>query len=81
MYEKHFEALRSDAAAKGVQAQFTIRVGHPADQIILAAEQEHADVIVMGSHGRTGLARAVLGSVAEEVMRGSTRPVFLLRAP
>jgi len=44
-----------------------------------AAERLRVDAISLGSHGRGGLARALLGSVAEEVVRRSTRPVLVVR--
>lgn len=45
------------------------------------AEQEHSDLIVMGSHGRTGLAHVFLGSVAERVVRHAVCPVLVVRTP
>jgi nucleotide-binding universal stress UspA family protein len=53
-----------------------------ADAVILeTAEQMAADVIVMGTHGRTGIAHLLLGSVAEKVVRHATRPVLTVQAP
>jgi nucleotide-binding universal stress UspA family protein len=54
--------------------------GPPAASIVEAAEIGKADLIVMNSHGRTGLGRLVLGSVAESVLRGTHTPILLLRA-
>lgn len=54
--------------------------GDPAEGIIRRADEIAADTIVMGSHGRTGLQRLVLGSVAERVIRESTRSVLVVRA-
>ena len=52
-----------------------------ADQAILAAaERFDVDVLAVGSHGRSGLSRALLGSVAEQVARRSPRPVLIVRA-
>ena len=48
------------------------------EQILAAAERLQADLIVMGTHGRTGLRRALMGSVAEEVLRHSRRPVLII---
>ena len=48
------------------------------EQILAAAERLRADLIVMGTHGRTGLRRALVGSVAEEVLRHSRRPVLIV---
>lgn len=55
-------------------------IGAPADEILAFAERVHVDLIVMGSHGRTGLSRLITGSVAEKVMRGSKCPVLILKS-
>jgi nucleotide-binding universal stress UspA family protein len=53
--------------------------GMAASAIIDAAAIHHADLIVMMSHGRSGIGRFVMGSVAESVLRGTTTPILLLR--
>jgi nucleotide-binding universal stress UspA family protein len=55
--------------------------GKPAASILRLASDTHADLVIMGTHGRTGFRRLVLGSVAEEVTRHSPVPVLLLRDP
>ena len=55
--------------------------GDPFWEICQIAEQEPADLIVMGSHGRTGLAHVLLGSVAERVVRHAPCPVLVARLP
>lgn len=70
------------AAARASKAPFgptLLRVGDAASVIVQAAAELHADLIVMGTHGRRGIARLVLGSVAEQVARNSHCPVLLLR--
>ena len=57
-----------------------IHVGKPASEIVRTAEEWPADMIVIGSHGRHGIQRALLGSVAEEVMRHAPCPVLVVRA-
>jgi nucleotide-binding universal stress UspA family protein len=54
--------------------------GSPADEIVKAAKEWAADLIVIGSHGRGGIQRALLGSVAERVMRNAVCPVLIVRA-
>lgn len=54
-------------------------VGSPADEIVQIADSEHVDLIVIGTHGRTGLSRLLMGSVAEVVVRRATCPVLTLR--
>jgi len=56
-----------------------LREGEPATEILRAAEEVHADRIVMGTHGRRGLDRLMLGSVAEAVVRKSQVPVMVVR--
>ena len=61
--------------AHGVSARWLLRVGGAWQEIVGAATEEHADLIVMGTHGRTGLDRLLLGSVAEHVVRRAPCPV------
>ena len=56
-------------------------IGFPADEILLFAERICADLIVMGSHGRTGFSRLLMGSVAERVMRKASSPVLVIKPP
>jgi nucleotide-binding universal stress UspA family protein len=56
-----------------------LREGVPWEEINAVAEEIDAGLIVMGTHGRRGLARALLGSVAEKVVRTAHRPVTLIR--
>ncbi|MGV8877501.1 MAG: universal stress protein [Sphingobacteriaceae bacterium] len=55
-----------------------LEIGRPADMMIDFAEQFQADLIVLGTHSRTGLDRFLMGSVAEHVMRHSTVPVMVI---
>jgi len=63
----------------GVKVESVILEGHPADEILEFAEQEGMDFIVMGTLGRTGLDRFLLGSVAEKVVRHSKIPVMVVK--
>lgn len=65
----------------GVGAEGLLRQGDPRDVIPKAAEATDAALVVVGSHGRRGLSRALLGSVAETVVRTSRVPVVVVRAP
>ena len=62
-----------------VPVQVQIAVGKPADEIVRVAREEKVDLIVMGTHGRTGVRHLLLGSVAEEVTRHAPCPVFTVR--
>jgi universal stress protein A len=56
-----------------------VATGHPADTIVRIAQERRADLIVMGTHGRTGLQHVLLGSVAEKVVRLAPCPVLTVR--
>ena len=56
-----------------------IAAGHPAEAIVRVAQERKADLIVMGTHGRTGLQHVLLGSVAEKVVRLAPCPVLTVR--
>jgi nucleotide-binding universal stress UspA family protein len=53
--------------------------GAPVEENMRAAREEHADMIVMGTHGRSGLEHVLIGSVAEQVLRRATCPVLTVR--
>ena len=72
----------TQARALGAKAQATLvesLSGRVADVIVKEAKRWHADAIVIGTHGRRGITRLVLGSDAEEVLRASPVPVLLVR--
>jgi nucleotide-binding universal stress UspA family protein len=58
-----------------------VGIGSPAHEIVDLAELGHFDLIVMGTHGRSGIAHALLGSVAERVVRRAKCPVMTVRMP
>src|SRR5579863_7165877 len=62
-----------------VPAESVALEGEAVDAIVEYAKQSDCDVIVMGSHGRSGIPRAIVGSVAEGVLRRSTIPVMIIR--
>jgi nucleotide-binding universal stress UspA family protein len=64
----------------GIKARTVVRYGHAADEILDQAEAGCADLIAMSTHGRSGVRRWMLGSVAEKVLRAATVPVLLVRA-
>ena len=69
------------AAELGVACQTKLLEGHPAQEIVEYANKTGADMIVVGTHGRTGIQHAVLGSVAERVVQRSTCPVVVIPRP
>ncbi|HZZ77589.1 MAG TPA: universal stress protein [Gemmataceae bacterium] len=62
-----------------VHVEHQLEIGEPTSEILRVAQQVKAGLIVMGTHGRTGLRRLLLGSVAEHVLRNATCPVLLVR--
>jgi nucleotide-binding universal stress UspA family protein len=69
------------AEAGGVEAVGAVRTGLPHRTILDYAEEVDADLVVMGTHGRTGLERYLLGSVTEKVVRMAEVPVLTVHAP
>ena len=67
--------------AENVRTRFDIEEGTPASAILEAAEQHDADLICLGTHGREGFERLVLGSIAEKVMRKASCPVLTVSEP
>lgn len=65
-------------AEEGVPVEHRLLTGDPATEILKLAESEDVWFIVMGTHGRTGLARLLMGSVAEAVVRRATCPTVLV---
>jgi nucleotide-binding universal stress UspA family protein len=76
---KRLTALVVRATQAGVSARAMLLSGVAADRIVRAAGSRRADVIVMGTHGRTGLARLMLGSVASRVATRARCPVLTVR--
>ena len=65
--------------AQDIQASHRVIVGDPAETIMAYAKKAKADLIIMTTHGKTGIVRAVMGSVADEVVRKSGKPVLVTR--
>ena len=67
------------ARDSGVTAEFLVWEGDPGDSIAAAAEAEHADIVVVGTRGRSGAERMLLGSVSDHVVRHAECPVLVVR--
>jgi nucleotide-binding universal stress UspA family protein len=77
--QKQLSVLVAKAARAGVRATSLIVVGSPYEQIVRAARLKRADMLVIGTHGRTGLGKLLLGSVAERVLSTARCPVLTVR--
>lgn len=76
--QQKLEAARQRVEQAGVAASALAEYGSPAQRIVETAQKEGADLIVMGTHGRTGLRQMLIGSVAERVVRHATCPVLVV---
>ena len=74
--KEHARAVAREAADAGCETETVVRKGRPSSELTAYAEEADVDLIVMGTHGRTGLRQTILGSVALEVVRESRRPVL-----
>src|ERR1700675_3506318 len=77
--QKHLGALQAKARKAGVKAVTLLLDGVAHDQIARAAKSKKADLIVIGNHGRTGLSKFFLGSVASRVVAAAPCPVLTVR--
>ncbi|MDL5361439.1 universal stress protein [Halalkalicoccus sp. NIPERK01] len=77
--EEALERVREIAEGRDVPVETALIEGTPSKEVVRYAEEEGCDLIVMGTHGRGGIDRLLLGSVAERVVRGSPVPVLTVR--
>jgi nucleotide-binding universal stress UspA family protein len=73
------EQVEKIEAGGGSVAESRLAVGHPADEIVAYAQDQGAGLIVMGSRGREGIRRALMGSVSDAVVRHAHCPVMVVR--
>jgi nucleotide-binding universal stress UspA family protein len=71
--------VSADLREKGVSVELAVEQGSPETVVVDAAAERGADLIVMGTHGRTGLPQVLLGSVAERVVRTAPCPVVTVK--
>jgi nucleotide-binding universal stress UspA family protein len=76
--ERRLDALGTQVKAAGVDRLTTKLEGRAADEIVAYANRVSGDLIVMGTHGRTGIRRVLLGSVAEQVLRQARCPLLVV---
>jgi nucleotide-binding universal stress UspA family protein len=76
-----FDALLAEVSSRRQNVAGVLKHGMSWREILATAEEMRADVVILGTHGRRGIPRAVLGSVAEKVVRMSPVPVLTIPGP
>lgn len=71
--------IKSLGEMKGINVEPVLLEGNPSEELIRYAEEEKMDIVIMGTHGKTGLDKLLLGSVAEKLVRHSKVPVMVVR--
>ncbi len=79
--EEYLRKVAEKLGPEGGPVRAEVAAGRIEDRIVSCADSENVDLILMATHGRTGVKRWVMGSVAEKVLRSSTVPVLMIRAP
>ncbi len=75
---KKNQQMLMDRVFKDFKVSNFVEEGKPFEEILRVAEEWEADLIVLGTHGRTGLSHLLMGSVAEKVIRHSAKPLFII---
>jgi nucleotide-binding universal stress UspA family protein len=79
--QRYLDRIAKAIEAKGIKIDTEVLLGNPAEEIIIYAKHFGCDLIVISSHGRSGISRWTHGSVADRVSRGSPVPVLMVKAP
>ena len=77
--DHYLEEAMAGLPLQRVAVEKAVRFGDPAEEIIKFAREQNVDLIMMATHGRTGLSRAISGSVADRVVTSGAAPVLLVR--
>jgi len=77
----YLDKVAKNASIKGLNIKIDVFVGDPAEIIADYANKKEADLIVIATHGRSGVSRWTFGSVADRLLRSSCVPVLMVRAP
>lgn len=78
--QTYLTAAKQRFEAEGISVDAQVTTGVPAAVLVALADSAKADLIAMSTHGRSGVARTLLGSVADRTVRSSGRPVLLIRS-
>lgn len=77
--EANLKTVADEVAAQGIPSETVVLEGDPASELVAYEESGNIDLVVMTTHGRTGLARLVYGSTAEGILRHGSKPVLVIR--
>jgi nucleotide-binding universal stress UspA family protein len=80
-HEELAARVERELRAAGLTTMARVERGDPRDVIVRVAEREHADLVIVGSHGRTGLPKLLMGSVASHVVTHAPCPVLVVKHP
>jgi nucleotide-binding universal stress UspA family protein len=76
---ENLEIMRQELLARGIKTEVILRIGYPFEEIVLVANHFNVDLIVIGSHGRSGIRRLLLGSTTERVVQHADCPVLVVK--
>ncbi len=74
------QVILQELRALGIKAESGVELGNPAEVILERAQESDINLVIMGSHGKKGLSRLIMGSVAETVVRKANCPVLIVKA-
>ncbi len=78
--KEDLERIVKEEVQEGVVVEQVMAFGLPSDCVIAQAQKENVDLIILGTHGRTGISRLLMGSTAENVIRHAGCPVLVVKA-
>ncbi len=77
--EAYLQGIETRLKAKGFDVDVHVRYGDAAEEVLAHSRREDIEIIAMSTHGRSGVKRFLLGSVAEKIIRHAEKPIFLIR--
>jgi nucleotide-binding universal stress UspA family protein len=80
-FQEQFHLVLPEHIKKALKVEEVLRIGVPFLEIVKVAKEKEVDLIVLGTHGRTGLSHALIGSVAEKVVHHAHCPVLTVKHP
>ena len=78
--ETDLDALKNELLGEGLKVESSVEIGNPSDVILEKAAELDVNLVIMGSHGKKGLSRLIMGSVAETVVRKADCPVLIVKS-